>query len=725
MNGDAVAAFLAASGATAVAGAVVLHELGEERAMRAGRQAIGLRFPAGLDAASGQAALGGLLGLGAGTELIFETRATAEGIRHQMVVPAAVQRAAEVALRASLPALRTSEDIIAPAKGVCTAVRLGFAPRAILRTDEPAHAAAALLNHLVGLGPDEAVVLRWALRPGTAPMVTAGETEASKRLARDWQAKTKAPGFRVAGLILVAAASSARGASLCEQLVTVIRGRALASDQVRPRRITPRSLAAMPRASLRSPWLCVAELVPLLGWPLGTAVAGLEVGASRELPVPTSVGRTGRPLLLGRDSSGALRPVALSPEAALHHTAIVGPTGSGKSALLATGIVSDLTAGFGGVVIDPKSDLIEEVLERIPPEHADRVVVLDPAASGAVPGLDLMGAGDPDLRSDVIVGALSAIFAGNWGQRSDYYGRLALRTLADVPGATLADFGRLFFEPAFRRTAVASLSDPWLAGAWRSYEALSPGEQAQHVQAPMSKVMGLIARPTVRRVLAQPAPKVDVARLLAERKWLMVNLAPGTLGEPAARLLGAVVVYVVWSAIEGRAAVPKSKRTPVFIHVDELSTLASLPFGFELLAERARGLGGGLVISVQTFSRLPESARAALLGNVATLLTFRASHDEAIRLARELPGLSADDLQALGEFEVAARVATTRRGSSVAVLTGRTEQPLPVTGQADAIRRASAERYGVDPAEIDAALASRFDSRDDELGAVGRTRRDA
>jgi len=48
---------------------------------------------------------------------------------------------------------------------------------------------------------------------------------------------------------------------------------------------------------------------------------------------------------------------------------------------------------------------------------------------------------------------------------------------------------------------------------------------------------------------------------------------------------------------------------------------------------------------------------------------------------------------ALGRFEVAARVGT-GSGSAVSVMTGRTEPLPPVTGQAEAIRDRSAERYG-------------------------------
>jgi hypothetical protein len=234
--------------------------------------------------------------------------------------------------------------------------------------------------------------------------------------------------------------------------------------------------------------------------------------------------------------------------------------------------------------------------------------------------------------------------------------------------------------------------------------------------------MSLLSRPAVRAVLAQRDPKLDIAQLLAERKWLLVSLAPGTLGEPAARLLGAIVTYAVWTAIEARAALPQAERRPVFLYVDELQSLSDLPFGIEYLFERARGLGCGVTVATQAAGRLPEQVRRSLLGNVGSLVTFRSGYEEATRLAHELPGLGPQDLQALRRFEVAARIST-GVGAGVAIVTGMTLRMPPETHQAARIRKTSAERYGQDPAALDDDLRARERGDDVEDGPVGRTRR--
>jgi hypothetical protein len=142
---------------------------------------------------------------------------------------------------------------------------------------------------------------------------------------------------------------------------------------------------------------------------------------------------------------------------------------------------------------------------------------------------------------------------------------------------------------------------------------------------------------------------------------------------------------------------PPEKRHLINLYVDELATLANgLPIGFELAAERFRGLGASLSVALQTLGRIPEPTRSALLGNAATFITWRAPAEEATAIARQLPGLTPQDVQSLGRFEVAARVGT-GTGSAVSVVTGRTEPLPPKTGQAQTIRDRSALVYGSPP----------------------------
>jgi hypothetical protein len=473
----------------------------------------------------------------------------------------------------------------------------------------------------------------------------------------------------------------------------------------------------MPRASRRSGWLNVDELLMLVGWPIGAeAIAGIQLGAARQVPPSRALARHGCPLLVA-DDHGTPRPVALSPQAERRSTAVLGATGSGKSVVLGHAVLSAIERGHGGFLLDPKGDLLADVLDRIPARHAERIAVLDLGDKSRPPvGVDLFAGGNAELRADTVLTVLRGTYEG-WGPQIESILHLGLRTLAEMPGASLRDWPALMMDAAARRAVIGRLSDPILQAQWQMYESLSQSAKVTQVAPALSRVMALIGRPVVRNTLSQSNPKLDIAAVLERRGWVLASVPVGVVGAPAARLCSSCLAYLVWSAVAARAAVPESQRHPLSLVFDEAQAIADLGIGLEDLLEQARGLGAGLTIATQAAGRLPEQLRHALLSNVGTLIAFKTGAAEAAAIARELPGLSADDLLGLGEYEVAARVAL-GRGAASAVVTGHTEPLPPPIGLAQHVRDRSAQRYGQTAPEPSAhVLTASVDE------SVGRGRR--
>jgi hypothetical protein len=728
MNGELPLVAVAGAGSALLAG-IHLYERRADEAMRASRVRLALTFPSGLDPVNAKAALAGLAGQSDRLEFIFEVAASEDGVRHALLVPAAARDSVVATLSGAMPGLRVADA--APIAGRATfAAKLHVPTPTVLATDQAEAAVRTLLSGIAGLAPGEHAVMRVALRPAHPRAWSSPNPpdRAAREAERLWRQKSASGvGFTVAGLLLTRAASVARAHEICEHLTSSLRSR---RGPVGVVRLTTergsRSLGALPKTTRSSGWLTPAELLSsLLGWPLGDEVIpGVEVGASRQLRVPRYVPRTGRPLFLGHDFHGE-RVVAQDATARIHHTAIIASTGGGKSSAFMRWVLADMASGAGGVVLDPKNDLVNDLLERVPPEYADRVVVLDPSQPGPVPGLELFGAGDPDLRSDVILSALRSVYKDAWGVRIDAMLRAGLRALAELDQPMLSDWIRIFTEPAFRARAIARLDDPILIQQWRSFEALSAAEQVQHITPALSRITGLLTRPALRNVINQPNPRLSISELLDRGHWLFVSLAPGALSEAASAVLSAVLGYLLWTAIEARVTVPADQRRPAFFYCDELASL-HLPVGLERFLERARGMNCGLVLALQDLTRLSPAAQSSLLVNSGTVLSFKASADAAARLAREMPPLSARDLTSLGRFEIAGRVHTGSHGPGSVTLTGRTEGPPPTTGQAERIRALSAERYGRDPQEIEQALRDRSaGSEGMDSGSYGRTGRAA
>lgn len=100
-------------------------------------------------------------------------------------------------------------------------------------------------------------------------------------------------------------------------------------------------------------------------------------------------------------------------------------------------------------MIDPKGDLIDDIVDRLPEDTAGRVVILDPDDDSAPPAMNVLDAAESHLAVDHLVGIFHRLFEVYWGSRTDDVLRVAALTALRQPGATLAYLPRLLTEPAF------------------------------------------------------------------------------------------------------------------------------------------------------------------------------------------------------------------------------------------------------------------------------------
>jgi hypothetical protein len=450
--------------------------------------------------------------------------------------------------------------------------------------------------------------------------------------------------------------------------------------------------------------LSAAELAGLAHLPEPQALAGLVRAGARSVPPPAGLPEQGKPL--GLDTRGD--PVLLSITDARYHLHLLGPTGVGKSTLLARLALDDLADGRGAVVVDPKGDLVEDLLARIPDGFEEQVDLLDPLDS-APPGLNVLDGEDADLVTDQLVGIFRRVYEQFWGPRTDDILRAALLTLlASGPGATLADVPRLLSDERFREQLLAELDDPvGLEPFWEWYEQLSEPMRAQATGPVLNKLRAFLLRRNVRAIVGQQRSSVDVTRVLDQGRLLLVRVPKGTLGEDTSRLLGSFVVARVWQAALARAGRPESERPECALYVDEVQSYLTLPSPLADMLAEARGYHLSLCLAHQHLGQLPREMREALAANARTKLYFQLSLQDAHALARELePELSAHDLANLPRHTAATRLC--QAGETGRPFTLRTEPlPPPHPERAEQVRAASRARIGVERGRVEARLARR------------------
>ncbi len=689
-------------------------------------QSVRLRFGSDVSTEAVEAVLSGISGLPRRALVILEVVADEQGISHHLHAPASTLELLRSQLRGVLPGVRF--DPLPGGDGDsdwADARRLrwsGFHP--VLQTDQAAEITAALLGAFSSLQAGEGLRLLWLLSPTRRPGLPrrdsqverqppAGlgwlvERQPSLEQLRALRQKYAQPILHGRAVVMARSQSGRRSAHLLGRVIAVLRSRHSSWGRLSVRRQRPMAIYQVVRGWHQGSRFSPAELVSLVAWPIeAPRIPGLSLATAPQLMPAARLPRTGR-IFARSDWPGMEdRQLAQPVIGGLSHALVVGPTGSGKSHLLANLVVQDMAAGRGCLVLDGKGDLARDVLARIDERRQEDVIVLDPGVALPLPGLRVFAPGsDPELIADLVLGIFRELFADSWGVRSDKWLRAGLVTLAHDDHATLASLPLLFSDGRYRRELVGKLRDPLLADTWAAFEAMSPQEKANQLGSPLTKVSEVIGRRVVRAVLAQPEPKLDLRDVLASGKVVVVSLSAGRIGVPASRLLGALVIHELFQAVQARSSLAPSRRRPYFVYIDEPKVLGDINLPLDSLFEMARGLGVGIHVGAQSLTQLQPAVQRAALTNSATICAFKQAADDAQLLARELLALNAEELQGLGRFEVAVRLGL-GPGDTAPVATGVT-LPLPKpSSDPRAIRRDSAERYGAPLAAVDQALRER------------------
>lgn len=447
--------------------------------------------------------------------------------------------------------------------------------------------------------------------------------------------------------------------------------------------------------------LSVAELAGVAHLPTDTTVPGLtRAGARPAAPAPVVPRGCDNTRVVGDSDAGTQRPVALGVAESRQHTHILGKTGSGKSTLLANLVLQDAELGRAGLVIDPRGDLVTDILARLPEHAIDKVVLFDPDDNAPPPRLNLLQGGDPDFTSDTVVGIFRRIYAEYWGPRTDDILRATTLTLtrAGDPQLTLGHIPKLLSDDTLRadtlRKVVARTGeDSALEDFWGWYSGLTTSARSTVTGPVLNKLRTALLRRWVRQVVASGPSTIDLPTLFNTGHLVLLRLPKGRLGEDTSSLIGSFALAATWQAVTARIHTPEHQRRDLCAYIDEAQNFLNLPGSLEDMLAEARGYRLGLTLAHQELGQLPADLRKALSANARTKVYFTASPDDATSLQQHtLPVLGAYDLTHLGAYQAVVRPLVGAKEQGAATVRTR---PLPpgITGRATQVR-ATARMHG-------------------------------
>ena len=467
------------------------------------------------------------------------------------------------------------------------------------------------------------------------------------------------------------------------------------------------------------PWhfplqLSVKEVANFLLLPAGEEELPGTPGLHPKLTLPPNWYRnptnqkTDRSFAVSMDTINPKR-LSISPRDSLEHCHLIGPTGSGKSTAMLHLILADITAGRSVLVLDPKADLVNDILMRVPEKRIGDVVIIDPSDScpcGFNP-LVFKEYGNPSLIADAILSVLKEIFSDCWGIYTQDVLTAALLTLTDTDNATLLWLLPLLTDEGFRRKITSKVRDRMaLRPFWEQFEALRDTEKRQQISPVLNKLRQLTLRPGLRNILGQAKPKFSLTDLFYKRKIVLIPLNKGLTGGESARLLGSLIVGLTWTLALSRAGVPTEKRHIVEIYIDELQDYLSLPTDLSDALAQARGLGVGLTLAHQYRDQLPINIRSGIDANARNKIVFGLNSRDAKDMAAMAPELTAEDFMALPRYQIYASFQS--NGRNTGWIQGKTLPPPSTLRDAADLKARSQAAYGVPAEQVEEEYLSIF-----------------
>lgn len=383
------------------------------------------------------------------------------------------------------------------------------------------------------------------------------------------------------------------------------------------------------------------------------------------------------------------------------HTYIIGKTGMGKSTLLENMIIQDIANGEGVCVIDPHGSLAEKLLDYIPESRVKDTIYFAPFDSEHPMGLNVLEQVEVSKRH-LVANGLMAAFKKVFGEerfsdRIQYILNNIILALLENEGQSLLGVNRMLNDKEYRKFIVSNVKDPSVKSFWEE-EYVKAGDKYQQEAAPgiQNKIGQFISNPLIRNIIGQKKTSFDLRDIMDNQKILIVNLSKGKVGEGNADLIGSLLITKIYLAAMSRAdvgAYELEKLPPFYFYVDEFQNFANESFASILSESRKYNLA--LTVAHQYIEQMEDDVKAAVFGNVGTMITFRVGASDAEAFEKEFaPYFTMDDIVNLSAFQVYLRLMIDGVGSKP--FSAHTLDPIarPPYSFADGVIAYSRATYG-------------------------------
>ncbi len=412
---------------------------------------------------------------------------------------------------------------------------------------------------------------------------------------------------------------------------------------------------------------------------------------------------------------GKEKEIFMGLEDRMRHKYVIGQTGSGKSGFIAGMMIRDIKMGNGCAFIDPHGSDVEKILQQIPPERVEDVILFDPSDIERPMGLNMLEFLS-DAQKTLAVNEMLNIFNTLYdlkktgGPMFEQYFRYGIMLLVSDPesGSTLLEVPKIFADDGYREYKLNKCNNQEVIDFWRKQAEKAGGEASLKNVTPyvVSKLASFLTNDYVRPIVAQQESSINFRKIMDEGKILLVKLSKGRIGEFNMSLLGMIIVSkILISALE-REDIPENQRRPFYLYIDEFQNF--LTDGVNQILAEARKYRLSLTLAHQFIGQLTREGhdtkiRDSIFGNVGNKFIGRVGPDDAEFLQKQFDGyfdmndlMQAPNLSFFAKILVDGKPATPFTVSAIYGESPYDMYSTPNSQLADIVRQVSRLKYGKD-----------------------------
>lgn len=349
-------------------------------------------------------------------------------------------------------------------------------------------------------------------------------------------------------------------------------------------------------------------------------------------------------------------PALVLEEPRQEHTYITSTTKTGKSELLKAMILNYIQQpDYAGVVmLDPGGDMVPQMSrwpELIP---SGQLVYIDPLLSKynkpVINPFDAeeLNSGDRDLLTEQIVAAIGTAVEGKLGgiisTNMETLLTPSIRLLIDIPNTTIRDLSNLMKDDPDLIAAGQEHENAEIANFFKT-EYLQIGSLRQTKQSIVVKLRNILSKPVLEQTLCGRTT-IDLERLMAERKIILINLAKGRMGAASSSMFGTLLVALISAIAMKRERLKQSVRPMTHLMIDECQNFVTGELKTIIRENRKFGLAVTLAQQEVGGDMSPDLMK--VVTSTTNVKIAGRSQSSETRVTADMLGVTPPEIAALG-----------------------------------------------------------------------------